>query len=78
MQQVVGHISIHGSQRVVKEIEFLFLERGGGHRGHQVPGPLEKTQTSVLGCDLSQRQSEKTVQGNSGCYPYSSREGGET
>lgn len=52
VQQVVGHISIHSSQRVIKEIEFLFLERGGGHHGHQVPGPLEKTQTSLLGCDL--------------------------
>lgn len=30
VQQVVGHVRIHGGQRVIKEIELLLLGRGGG------------------------------------------------
>ena len=30
MQQVVGHVCIHSSQGVIKEIELLFLESSGG------------------------------------------------
>ena len=33
MQQVVGHICIHSSQRVIEEIEVLFLGRGRGTMG---------------------------------------------
>lgn len=30
MQQVVGHVCIHSSQRVIEEIELLLLESGRG------------------------------------------------
>lgn len=30
MQQVVGHVCIHSSQRVIEEVEFLLLESGRG------------------------------------------------
>lgn len=33
MQQVIGHMCIHSSQRVIKEIELLFLGRGGDTMG---------------------------------------------
>lgn len=51
MQQVVGYICIHSRQRVIKEIELLFLGRGGGITStkSQVLWPEP---TPLLGCDL--------------------------
>lgn len=51
MQQVVGHICIHSCQRVIKEIELLFLGRSGGIIGtkSQVLWPEPRP---LLGCDL--------------------------
>lgn len=33
VQQVVGHVCIHSGQRVIEEIELLFLGRGGDTTG---------------------------------------------
>lgn len=66
MQQVVGHVCIHRGQRVVEEIELLFLGRGGDT---MAPRPRWSGQNPDLSWDTILRQSEKTVERNSAGYP---------
>lgn len=51
VQQVVGYLRIHSSQRVIKEIEFLFLERDKGTMGTK-PQVLWLEPRPHLGCEL--------------------------
>lgn len=64
VQQMVGHVCIHSGQRVVEEIQFLFLVDGTG-KGY--PGPLSPAEGYTLLSDLclvsSRQDAEVIIQG---------------